>query len=141
MASYLAIASMIGTQPKSVFVDIVIDELKFAISLLASKPSKDTLLWLLQLVLWDTKPYGQECHVSQGPQADGYYIWLILKLEEGVECLRFLNWSTLTLLCATLGNEIVSTWFPICTFNTPEVDIHTSDHNFSIILPAKIWSC
>ncbi|CEP09148.1 hypothetical protein, partial, partial [Parasitella parasitica] len=64
MAAYSAIASMPGTQPNNIFVDIVIDELKTAISLLASKPSKDTLLCLLQLVLWDTKPNGQEWYTK-----------------------------------------------------------------------------
>jgi hypothetical protein len=58
MAAYSAIASIPGAQPNNVFVDIIIDEMKNSFSS-PTKLNKDTLLVLLQLVLWDTKSTGQ----------------------------------------------------------------------------------
>ncbi|KAL7315393.1 hypothetical protein PS15m_004620 [Mucor circinelloides] len=63
MAAYSAIASIPGAQPNNVFVDIMMDELKNTISMV-SKPNKDTLLVLLQLVLWDTKESGQAWYTA-----------------------------------------------------------------------------
>ncbi|CEP10315.1 hypothetical protein, partial, partial [Parasitella parasitica] len=50
----------------NIFVAIVINEHKTAISLLASKPTKDTLLCLLQFVYWDTNPNGQGWYTKIG---------------------------------------------------------------------------
>lgn len=68
MAAYSTIIIIPGTQPNNIFVDIVIDEIKNAFSSTTPKTNKDTLLVLLQLVLWDTKPIGQEWYNEiEGP--------------------------------------------------------------------------
>lgn len=59
MAAYSAITSILGVQPNNVFVDIIVDEMKTSFSNSTTKLNKDTLLLLLQLVLWDTKSTGQ----------------------------------------------------------------------------------
>jgi hypothetical protein len=59
MAAYSAITSIPGTQPGNVFVDMIIDELKNSF-ISSIKPNKDTLLVLLELILWDVKPSGQD---------------------------------------------------------------------------------
>jgi hypothetical protein len=63
MASYAAIACIPGAQSNNVFVDIIIDEMKNSFSS-NTKLNKDTLLTLLQLVLWDTKPTGQDWYTK-----------------------------------------------------------------------------
>ncbi|KAK4518369.1 uncharacterized protein ATC70_001722 [Mucor velutinosus] len=200
MAAYSAIATIPGAQPSNVFVDIMMDELKHTIANV-SKPNKDTLLVLLQLVLWDTKANGQAWYTTMetsilGDMLRGHHrlryfdskllellpffvgfmkrastsqqftkkdfkvysciaqlivamclkdpklmviIFGYLKLEDGTECLRFLNWFILTLLRENadtllydmLGYEVVLTELLVRTFNTVEVDFHTPDLNFS----------
>ncbi|KAL9542636.1 hypothetical protein MBANPS3_008515 [Mucor bainieri] len=61
MAAYSAIAAIPGAQPSNVFVDIIVDELKHTV---AKPANKDTLLVLLQLLLWDTKPSGQPWYTA-----------------------------------------------------------------------------
>ncbi|KAI7905963.1 uncharacterized protein BX663DRAFT_247143 [Cokeromyces recurvatus] len=76
MAAYSAIGSIPGIEPNNIFVDIIVAELKNAI-LLPTKLNKDTILTLLELVLWDIKPIGQEWYTKVeksilGGIADGY---------------------------------------------------------------------
>ena len=63
MAAYAAICNIPGTPTENVFVLTVIEELKtYLIS--TTKPNKDTLLTLLQLVLWDSKLSGQQWYTK-----------------------------------------------------------------------------
>lgn len=54
MAAYSAIAAIPGVPSNNVFADIIIEELRNNF-ISNTKPNKDTLLALLELVLWDTK--------------------------------------------------------------------------------------
>lgn len=58
MAAYSAISSIPGTQHENVFVAMIVEELK-NYYLVNTRPNKDTMLTLLQLILWDEKPSGQ----------------------------------------------------------------------------------
>lgn len=58
IVAYSGIATMPGTPPGNVFVELVIEELKSNF-ITQTKPNKDTMLALLELVLWDTKPSSQ----------------------------------------------------------------------------------
>lgn len=58
MAAYSAISSIPGTQHDNVFVDMIIEELK-NYYVINARPNKDTMLTLLQVILWDEKPSGQ----------------------------------------------------------------------------------
>lgn len=63
MAAYSAIATIPGAQPGNIFVDMIIDELKNSF-IYSIKPNKDTLLALLELILWDAKPNGQDWYIK-----------------------------------------------------------------------------
>ncbi|KAI9478246.1 MAG: hypothetical protein EXX96DRAFT_483197 [Benjaminiella poitrasii] len=63
MVAYLAIDSIPGAQPNNAFVGIIVDELKNAVSL-TTRLNKDTMLTLLELVLWDINPIGQEWYTK-----------------------------------------------------------------------------
>ncbi|KAI8080755.1 uncharacterized protein B0P05DRAFT_578990 [Gilbertella persicaria] len=191
--------TMSNIQPgySNAFAGIIVEEIKNTLSSI-TRPNKDTLLVLLQIVLWDTKPAGQEWYskieasiLGQQAKHSSYFedklldllplfvnylkractsqqftrkdfkvyssiaqlivsivskdpkltviIFGYLKLEEGIECLRFLNWFILTLLkeqadvllAEMIGYETVLTELFVRTFNTAEVDFHVPDLNFS----------
>ncbi|KAI8993718.1 hypothetical protein BDB01DRAFT_715878 [Pilobolus umbonatus] len=57
LAAYSFVSAIPGMQKQNVFVDIILDDVKN--SLLSTKANKDTLLTLLQVMLWDIKPSSQ----------------------------------------------------------------------------------
>lgn len=63
MAAYSAIAAIPGAPPDNVFSDIIIEELRNNF-IMNNRPNKDTLLALLELVLWDTKPGTQDWYIK-----------------------------------------------------------------------------
>ncbi|KAI8967149.1 hypothetical protein BDF20DRAFT_928786 [Mycotypha africana] len=64
MTAYSALVSIPGVQPNNVFVDMIVDELKNALSAASSRLNKDTFVLLLELVVWDATPAGSQWYTE-----------------------------------------------------------------------------